>query len=187
MTDMYSKKLQTIVVAMIVLLQSLFLAAIMMENFQQGNHANLGIVIFILALLWLAYFKLPSMHQEMAYEDLRVIVWVPIGALLTYVLAVDFDFGGVVAASAVGTLFSIVPTVSKSVHAPKVPVAVYCGAFVGMSSTEVAHSLPFVVISGIIAGIFLMLAKNLFLGLGGKLGMLAFASVAITYLLFNLI
>lgn len=173
-----------VVVAVIILLQSLFLAAIMMENYQQQNHINLFIVIFILVVLWVAYFKLPSLHQEMDYEDLRVIVWVPIGAVLTYILAVDFELGAVLAASAIGTVFSIVPNISKSRHAPKVPIAVYCGAFVGMSSVEVAHSLLFVTISGVIAGFFLMLAKNLFLGLGGKLGMLAFASVVITYLLF---
>lgn len=173
-----------IFIALIVLLQSLFLAAIMIENYQQQNHFNLILVIFVLIVLYLAYVKLPSLHQEMDYEDLRVIVWVPIGAVLTYLLAVDLELGSVVAASAIGATFSIIPNVSRSRFAAKVPVAVYCGAFVGMSSADVAHSLLFVTISGIIAGFFLMLAKNLFLGLGGKLGMLAFASVVVTYLLF---
>lgn len=176
-----------VIVAGIVLLQSLFLGAIMLENYQLQNHVNLSIVIFILATLWIAYFRLPSLHSEMDYDDIRVVLWVPAGAIITYVLAVDIGLGEVIAASLTGTAFSFVPDIFKSKHSNSIPVAVYCGAFVGMSSTEVAHSLLFVAVSGLIAGFLLMLAKNLFFGLGGKLGMLAFASVVITYIIFHLV
>lgn len=184
---MNRKTFQTVIVTLIILLQSLFLAAIMLENYQKGNQWNLVFIIFLSLLLLIAYIKIPSLHQKMDYEHLKVIVWVPVGAVITYLLAVDMGLGSVVSAALVGTIFSIIPNVSKSIHAKKVPVAVYCGAFVGMSSVEVAQSLAFVLISGIVAGFFLMLSKNLFMGLGGKLGMLAFASVVITYLIFYLI
>ena len=52
-----------------------------------------------------------------------------------------------------------------------------------MSSTEISPSIEFAIAAGSITGILYMLSKNLFLGLGGKLGTIAFIGVAVIYLI----
>ena len=66
------------------------------------------------------------------------------------------------------------------------PAAIYCGAFLSMSCLEKISHIGFVLAAGILAGIFLMLSKNLYLGFGGKLGTIAFEGVVIVSVLYSL-
>ncbi len=69
----------------------------------------------------------------------------------------------------------------------QLPAAIYCGAFIGMSSTGVASGFMFILTASFFTAILLFLSKNLFAGVGGKLGTLAFAGVVITSFLYFLI
>jgi hypothetical protein len=51
-----------------------------------------------------------------------------------------------------------------------------------MSSVAIIPSI-LVVAAGILAGLFFMLSKNLFVGMGGKLGSIAFVGVVIITLI----
>lgn len=82
---------------------------------------------------------------------------------------------------------SFIPEINKdSSYLAKLPVAIYCGVFVGMSSSEIVPSIGFVTAAGLVAGVFLLLSKNLFLGVGGKLGTVAFGGVIIVSLIYGL-
>lgn len=60
------------------------------------------------------------------------------------------------------------------------PATLYCGAFVGMTSSQVLPSLGWLTLAGVLAGIFYSLANHFCLGVGGNLGTMAFAGTAIT-------
>jgi hypothetical protein len=60
------------------------------------------------------------------------------------------------------------------------PASLYCGAFAGMTSSYVLPSISWIVLAGIMAGIIYSLATHFWVGIGGKLGAIAFAGTALT-------
>ena len=60
------------------------------------------------------------------------------------------------------------------------PSSLYCGAFVGMTSSQVLPGTSWVFLAGTIAGIIYSLARHFWVGIGGKLGTIAFAGTALT-------
>lgn len=172
-------------IAVFILLQAAVLFAIARE------HTHMPWLLWVLAgigvLVVVAHAKLPLHHNEHLYEDILVAIWVPVGAVLTYWGSVSLGFGPVLSASAVGLLASFIPHIQQqSTYLSQLPVAIYCGAFVGMSSDAVATSFTFVVVASILTAVFLIVSKSMFNGIGGKLGTLAFGGVALTSFLYFL-
>lgn len=60
------------------------------------------------------------------------------------------------------------------------PASLYCGAFAGMTSSQVLPGISWIVVAGIMAGIIYSLARHFWVGIGGKLGAIAFAGTALT-------
>ncbi|GAL01410.1 hypothetical transmembrane protein [Nonlabens ulvanivorans] len=178
------KAIRFFMIMMVMLLQLLFLAWIIKEKYEISNFIALVGIISISLLLLFGYRYLDLHHENYEYEKLIVVIWVPIGAVLCYLISIHLKLGPVIAAGFIGTAVSYLPTInSKSNYLKQLPVPIYCGTFVGMSSVFVIPSLGYVISAGIFAALFLMLSKNLFLGIGGKLGTIAFASVVfITFL-----
>jgi hypothetical protein len=159
-------------------IQALFLFMIFRENL----HINLIsiTIIALLTLLVIAHFKAPIHHNDHLYEDVFVAIWIPIGALTSYWLNHGLGLGPVLAAGMVGTAGSFIPNLNKNWDYFKhLPPAIYCGAFIGMSSLNVAGGFLFVLAAGIFAAIGLVLSKSLFSGIGGRLGLVAFSGVVI--------
>lgn len=167
------------VLFLIIVFQGVFLALILKEGWS-SPYASFQVPVFLIigAGLTATYLKIRLHHKEYLYEDIGVAVWVPVGAMTTYFLSTKMSLGPVIAGGITGTVGSYLPSLYKGpVYLKKIPFAIYCGAFVGMSSPEVAPAFGFVLEAGIIAGVLLVLSKSLFLGVGGKLGVLAFGSV----------
>ncbi|WP_218157963.1 hypothetical protein [Pustulibacterium marinum] len=180
------KVLKIITILLFVALQIALLSAIGVESTQ---HTFIVVFIGILSVaILLAYAKLPLHHHEHLFEDITVAVWVPVGAVLTFCLNSYLHLGAVIAAGLVGVVASLVPLLSnRSLYLKQLPVALYCGAFVGMSSDMVATSLGFVLVAGLVTAVFLVLSKSLLTGVGGKLGTMAFGGVAITSFIYFLL
>lgn len=159
-------------------IQVLFLLMIFREN-KQGNFISIAVIV-LLAMILIAHVKAPLHHDDHLYEHVLVAIWIPIGAVTSYYLNNYIRLGPVLAAAIVGTLASFIPELnSRSAYLKHLPPAIYCGAFIGMSSFKVANSLLFVLAASFFAGVGLVLSKGLFLGMGGKLGLIAFAGVVI--------
>jgi hypothetical protein len=60
------------------------------------------------------------------------------------------------------------------------PASLYCGAFAGMTSPHVLPGTSWVFLAGAITGIIYSLARHFWVGIGGKLGTIAFAGTALT-------
>jgi len=166
---------------LLVLLHVLFLLAILLEKLN-----FISILIFVVAALMLmviAYTKVPTQDNAQLYKDYGAIVFVVLGAGLSYYINVNAGFGPVIATGAVGTFASMLPWLNRnSALLKEAPAAAYCGSFVGMSSPNVAGNILFILFAGFVAGVLLVFSKNIFHGYGGKLGTIAFGGVALTYL-----
>lgn len=125
-----------------------------------------------------------NLHKEHKYEQTLVLFWIPIGAIVCYSLTIYGGFDNVLSAGITGLLGSFLPAIKKqSIYLKKLPPAIYCGAFVGMSNVNVMPLNYSIVFAGLFAGLFYLLFKNLFLGFGGRLGTIAFIGVMITLLI----
>lgn len=159
-----------------------------LENYQHNKWQAIVFIVGISVLLLVAYLKAPLHHHEHDIEDILVAIWVPIGAVACYSLHTFLHLEIVIAAGITGTIASFLPNLNKkSAYLSKLPVAIYCGTFVGMSSVNVAKNVGFILSAGIFTGVLLLLSKNLFLGVGGKLGTLAFVGVTIASFLYYIL
>ncbi|WP_417872050.1 hypothetical protein [Winogradskyella sp.] len=144
--------------------------------------------ILIILTMAFGYKHLDLHHKDFAYEKLSYVLWVPVGAVLCYVLNVTCGLGSILALGIVGTCASFLPALNKdSLYLKQIPISIYCGAFVGMSSIETSPSILFVFAAGCLAGLLLMISKNLYLGVGGKLGTMAFGGVISSSLIYWLV
>lgn len=167
---------------MLFIIQLLFLLAIFKEN--NSTIALSFFIVLISFLLLFSFFKSPVHHNKLAYEKVYIAVWVPIGAVSCYFLIHRFGLSSVFSASLVGLAGALIPYLNKkSDYLSHLPPAIYCGSFVGMSNTRVAHDIYFILAASICTAVLLIISKSLLNGVGGKLGTLAFAGVAITYLI----
>ncbi len=165
----------------LVLTQFAFIAALLLEH--KTVFTVISLTTLITTLLIYTYIKFFRI-KEVNFEPFYVMIFVIAGAVLTSYLHLFTELNTVLAAALIGTIASFLPNLNKrSIVLQNIPNAMYCGCFVGMSQKHVAIDYSFIIIAGIIAGIFYMLSKNLFHGVGGKLGTLAFGSVVISSLL----
>lgn len=181
---MIKQYLRYSIILLIFVTLALFLLMIVKEN--PGDHTALIFFTSIVILVLYAFLKLKKvLHQEQTeFESFKLAIWVPVGALTTYFLNHGSGLGPVLAAAIVGALASFIPDIKRrSVYLQGLPTAIYCGAFIGMSGLHVANGYAFVLTAAFFTGIFLMVSKSVLHGVGGKLGTLAFAGVAVTYLL----
>ncbi|PZC51447.1 hypothetical protein [Mesotoga sp. TolDC] len=99
-------------------------------------------------------------------------------AVLTYLLSIRLRNGPVFASSLVGLLGGLLLPAFGAENAAVLAAVVMAASFVGMSSREKLRSETAVLVSGLIMGIMFIYSANHFGGAGGKLGTLAFGSVA---------
>lgn len=178
------KVIRFFTIASILLIQTIFLIKLVQDKYTANNHSA-ALTILLIAISMALGYRYVSLHpKQYAYEKLSVAIWVPIGALACYSLNLHTNLGSVICAGIIGTIASFIPSMNKDVaYLQKIPAAIYCGVFVGMSSTLVLPSTYFVLASGTLAGIFYMLSKKLFFGFGGKLGTIAFCGVLVVALI----
>ena len=182
----WNKIARNIFTVFLLTIQVIFLVAIFEENTHSLWIALLMLVLSVLVLI--TYLTGRLHHKEHAYEHILVALWIPVGAMASFYLNHFLKLGPVISAGIVGSVASFVPNLKKQSHyLQQLPTALYCGAFIGMSSVGVAPNFLFILTSSFFTAILLVLSKNLFSGLGGKLGTLAFAGVVITSFLYFLI
>jgi hypothetical protein len=173
-----------IMLAVFFLLQSAFIILIAKEYFDLSSTVAFISIIFFSILLAIGYQHIDLHDEKHVYEDISVLIWVPFGAVVCYLLTIHGELSGVLSAGIVGTLASFIPSINpKSNYLQQIPAPIYCGSFIGMSSITIAPSIYFVITAGLVSGLIFMLSKSLFIGVGGKLGTVAFAGVVVASLL----
>lgn len=169
------------IILLLFFIQILFLLAIFKEN----THSYL-LTIFItsLALLILYTYRKGQLHDaEHEFESYKVAIWVPAGAVISFLLHQKVGLSPVLATALTGTLASFFTYIRwNKPYFQQLPPAIYCGAFVGMSDSKIATDITFVLTAGFFTGVFLIISKSVLKGIGGKLGTLAFLGVSLTYI-----
>ncbi|UII25067.1 hypothetical protein LVD15_17350 [Fulvivirga maritima] len=168
--------------AIVFLLQSAFLAAIIFEKTNVPLVLSLLVVISVLTVV--AWRKIPHHSHDHLWEDSWLIAFVAIGAVFTFFLSSGLHISSVTSVGITGVAASFIPKFTKDNHlTQQIPAAIYCGAFVGMTSPGIAHGYKFILLAAVTAGILLILSKNVFHGYGGKLGTVAFGGVVLVAML----
>ncbi len=147
------------------------------------------LIAFSLVVLGMAlsYRKKHRLHIEHK-PDFHYILffWFLVGSFTTYFLHTTFYLNTVFAAGSVGFFGSFTRNLNpKFKSISHWPIAIYCGAFVGM--TTLPYGYVFILLSTILTGIFYSFSHHYFHGIGGKLGTLAFMGVLYAYVIYKLI
>ena len=79
----------------------------------------------------------------------------------------------------VGILGAYIPQFISLPKAKDYAIPVYCGAFVGMSSALVLSNIWLVLLASVLAALLFVISKNIYLGVGGRLGTIAFMGVTL--------
>ena len=148
--------------------------------------------IFLLSLLCIGMvlslrFQLSLKHDNQVFftEIVSAVFFVIIGAVLTYYLIQFLHLSPVISSSIIGLGASFLALLKRKwMYVTQLPPLIYCGSFVGMTSPAIASGFTFIICSASIAGIFFVLSRNMFHGIGGKLGAVALWAVFVTYFLF---
>ena len=149
------------------------------KSFEAAVLVFLGLSVFA-GLLEAA--TVPAAVPVLLFDD---VVHVTLGALAVQLAIRTAGMTAVQAAALVGVLAWL--TGRLKLLSPRVrPASLYCGAFVGMTSSHVLPGLGWLTLAGILAGILYSLANHFCVGVGGKLGTVAFAGTAITVALARL-
>lgn len=181
-----SRFVRKTIILILLIIQIAFLSAIFRENFQ--SFWVLISIIVMCPLIMVTYLKGQIHHHDHQYEHILVVSWIPIGAVSSFYLNHYLGLGPVIAAAAIGTVGSFIPEISKhSNYLKQVPAVIYCGAFIGMSSSRVAPDIFFILAASFFTAVLILVSKSLFSGVGGKLGTLAFTGVAVTSFIYYLI
>lgn len=181
-----SRFVRKISILFLLIIQAVFLFAIFREHMH-----SLWLILSILIicpLILVTYLRGQLHHHEHEYEHILVVSWIPIGAVVCFYLNHYLKLGPVISAASLGSVSSMIPLLNrKSGYLKQLPAAIYCGAFIGMSTTGIAPNITFVLIASFFTAMLIMVSKSLFSGLGGKLGTLAFAGVVLTSAFYYLI
>ena len=108
----------------------------------------------------------PHVRTRFQLSDLYDFLGVIIGALVTFMLQTELGLHAVAASAVVG--------LAGGMFLKPVGAALFCGSFVGMASPGMFCFLPGVVLSSCIAALLFVITRELYPGIGGKLGTKAF-------------
>lgn len=102
-------------------------------------------------------------------ERVKLILSAICAAVLTYFLNINLGFGPFIASALVGLIAAKV--------FPRFSPAMYAASFASMSSPQILPNISLSGIIGLTTGLLYVFTLKIFIGLGGKLGAIAFFSV----------
>lgn len=167
----------TIALVAIQVLQLVFLVTCITGEPSVLARVVLILIVAVVSVEYAIYLKNRTKNDSFSL-DISSLACCLAGTLATYLLSNEIGLGPVGAASAVGTLIGMLPA-KHWTKGNEMQVAVYCGAFVGMSSPAVIPDYVGACVAGVICGLVLNIAKYCIQGYGGRLGTIAFASVGV--------
>lgn len=145
-----------------------------------------AILYFLIAFVVLTGISTIATRTKKSKNDLfslssnLLILSGALGALITYLLATKLHLTTTISSALVGLIAVIVFEKLDKEKYKLFPASFYCGSFVGMTAVTVIHNPLIILIAGAISGLIFTASQDYFVGVGGKLGTMAFVSVVIT-------
>ena len=151
----------------------IFLVKAWERQLADSSYIGMGVIgVFVVFSLYQSILFLRSLAKQESIPPLGIdgkeVAAVVAGALCTSVLIRLFAFSPVAASSLVGIVGSFLT--------PGYPFSVFCGSFVGMTSPSLLNYSQ-VLMASLVSGAVFVLGRHGFHGMGGKLGVTAFAGV----------
>jgi hypothetical protein len=157
-----------------VILISIYIISLLISAYQAGNlWVSLFFVILSISIT-VATVKTMSLQSIGAkWNEYPIsVLMIVIGALITFNL-VKFQMSAVLASSLVGIFGSLI--------LKRYEIEIFTGSFVGMSSVVLFSDIG-ILVASIIAAVIYLSGKNVFVGIGGKLGSSAFIGTSLVAL-----
>ena len=155
------------------------------ETFK-GFGGKLGATAYFATLLASIFFETFSDTMTGGAITLKYDVFIAfiIGSLGTYFINKQYKIGSVAASSLLGLAFGLIlPNIFANGNS--LAVALFCGTFIGMSTTSKLSTGISVIIASVIGTVIYLYTSPYFAGLGGKLGLIAFGSSIATAGIYN--
>ncbi|MBU5428229.1 hypothetical protein KQI41_17690 [Tissierella pigra] len=141
------------------------------------NNTLLHSRIFLLtAILFLGvglinhFYEISKLNKEsgkekrnFAKDDLKILIGSTLSATITWYINHEMGYGAVVANGFIGVL-------AATLFTPKLAGIIYTASFIGMSSQTIIATMPIAGFTGFIAGMIIILSKDIYVGFGGKGG-----------------
>ncbi len=115
-------------------------------------------------------------------ETLILVLGSSAGAIATFILQKN-GFSAVVASSIIGLIGA---GIGHYFSMPNLTAVIFAGSFVGMTNISLG-SMTNISAAGVLTGLIYSLSLNIFSGLGGRLGTIAFISTTICIYLMNIL
>ena len=174
--------IQNTFLVLFIVTQIYFVGAILLDH-------NLSIPLTLLVscmvlFLVLAYRKRERLHlPSNSTFNFGTVPLLLIGTFIT-VLSQALGLNSVLSAGLTGFIGSLTPHLPFK-NVKTWPAAIYCGAFVGMTSMDLGYGL--LALAALLASLFYVFTQNWFHGIGGKLGTIAFMGVLYAYIIYHYI
>lgn len=148
-------------------------------NIFSGSGGKLGIIAFWGTLLYAmltgnAYTMAPV---ESGALNHWIFLYLMSGAMVTFLINRLSRLNAVESSALIGLIAGLVLPIVHGASGGLLASVVFCGSFIGMSSHGRLASMRQVIGAAAVAAIFFIYTQNVFVGLGGKLGVIAFTSV----------
>ena len=99
------KAIRLLMVATVLFIQITFLTRIVREHYETNAFIVIAALLVIISIVF-GYKYLDLHHEDYAYEKISIVIWVPIGALICYLLNVNGGLGSILSMGIVGTIAS---------------------------------------------------------------------------------
>jgi hypothetical protein len=155
------------------------------ETFK-GFGGKLGATAYFATLLSSIFFDTigETMTGGLITFQYEVFIAFIVGSVGTYFMNEQYKLGAVVSSSLLGIIFGLIlPNIF--LNGNSLAVALFCGTFIGMSTTSKLTTRTSVLIASVIGTIIYLYTAPYFAGLGGKLGLIAFGSTIATAGIYN--
>ncbi|MFD2033269.1 hypothetical protein ACFSKL_00625 [Belliella marina] len=164
------------IILLIFSIQCFFMGMIVYEQAQKLE-AWIFVVLFVLLIA--ASFQAYPKDYQIDFSKWWDCTFIYLGALGTYGLQLA-GLDAVLSAACIGVAGALIPKLQKSNPTLKLlPAPIYCGSFIGM--TNFTSDPIFILIAATFTCLLYFLSKPILVGIGGKLGTLAFIGVVLTY------
>ncbi len=158
------------------------LLAFFLDGFVRDSAPAMAVALVavgVLIAIGLYRINDPSPIAAIRVRDIALVL---AGTLLVGACVRVLGMPSELAAALVGLLAGALPFLTTRISAGTAG-ALYVGAFAGMTSPVVLLGPQWLIVSGLLTGIWWSIARDAWAGIGGRMGTVAFAGVAMTSLL----
>jgi hypothetical protein len=144
-----------------------------------GFGGKLGVIAFGGTMMYSIITGNAYVVEPFPTESVNVLIvlYMSIGAVVTYIIHHKSRLSAVESSAVIGLLAGLLLPMLYGASGNFLAVVMFCGSFIGMSSNDRLANLSHVVGSAAISAVFFIYTQNIFVGLGGKLGAIAFISI----------